>query len=332
VRELEGRRDVEIAVLDSSRGEHGGRVADALTALRIAAALPSRTRAADVVTFHASTDATVLFGPIVAAACAIWRRPLVVREFGGSFDVDYEAMSATRRFLVRRILRRAWMLFQTHVLVAHFTTRFPGTRCRWYSNSRPWLAPTLETGPAGPVRRLVFVGHVKPEKGVRDLLAAASKLGARDLHIDVYGPLLGGIRAEEFAGHPCVAYRGVLAPDQVGATLRRYDALVLPTYHAGEGYPGVILEAYVAGLPVIATRWRSIPEIVEDGVSGILIEPRNPDALAAAIAALHDSPERVRALRAGALAFAQRFSSEHWTGEFVAICREVATGSQLRRA
>jgi glycosyltransferase involved in cell wall biosynthesis len=73
---------------------------------------------------------------------------------------------------------------------------------------------------------------------------------------------------------------------------------------------------------VIATRWRSLPEIVEHGVSGLLIEPRDAAALAQAMAELHDDPERMQALRGGALALAERFSSRRWTQEFVDICRQ----------
>jgi glycosyltransferase involved in cell wall biosynthesis len=178
----------------------------------------------------------------------------------------------------------------------------------------------------------VFIGHVKPEKGMRELLDAARRLGGREIRVDVYGPLLGGMRAQDFDGHPAVRYLGVLPPERVSEVLRGYDALLLPTYHPGEGYPGAILEAYAEGLPVIATRWRSLPEIVEHGVSGLLIEPRDAGALAQAMIDLHDHPERMQALRTGALARAEAFSSRRWTQEFVEICREAQAARAPLRA
>jgi glycosyltransferase involved in cell wall biosynthesis len=66
--------------------------------------------------------------------------------------------------------------------------------------------------------------------------------------------------------------------------------------------PLALLEAMQAGLPVVATRVGGIPEAVEDGVSGILVEPRRPDLLATAITALATDPERRRALGQGAAA------------------------------
>src|SRR6185369_923370 len=83
-----------------------------------------------------------------------------------------------------------------------------------------------------------------------------------------------------------VRYRGFLSHADVNRKLWEYDCLVLPTFHPGEGYPGVIAEAFAHGLPVIATRWLAIPEIVDERC-GILIEPGNVRELLAAMKTLH---------------------------------------------
>jgi glycosyltransferase involved in cell wall biosynthesis len=72
---------------------------------------------------------------------------------------------------------------------------------------------------------------------------------------------------------------------------------------------------------VIASRWRSIPEIVEDGVSGILIPPHDPKALARAMASLVSSPLELQRMSEGARKSATRFSSTVWTDRLVRICR-----------
>ncbi len=56
--------------------------------------------------------------------------------------------------------------------------------------------------------------------------------------------------------------------------------MLFPTYWKGEGFPGVIIDAFVAGLPVIATDWNMNTEIIEDGVNGFIIEPKSSAALA----------------------------------------------------
>ncbi len=102
--------------------------------------------------------------------------------------------------------------------------------------------------------------------------------------------------------------------------MQKYDALLLPTYYEGEGYPGVILEVYCAGVPAIATRWRAIPEIV-DGSSEILVDPKNAAQLVQAMQTLMCSPQHLDALRQGALEMARRFSSQTWTARFVQLNR-----------
>ena len=130
-------------------------------------------------------------------------------------------------------------------------------------------------------RRFVFVGHVSPEKGVREIIALAERLGA-GYEVDVFGPTNGGIPVSEFAGKRAT-YRGVLAPDQVAATIARYNALLLPTSYAGEGFPGVVIEAMSVGVPSIASRHAGIPEIIVDGQCGFLVAPRSTDDLLSAV-------------------------------------------------
>ena len=74
----------------------------------------------------------------------------------------------------------------------------------------------------------------------------------------------------------------------------RAEVLALPSVVAADGdrdaLPTVVLEAMALGTPVASTRVSGIPEMVEDGVSGLLVEQRDPPALAAALARLLDDP------------------------------------------
>jgi len=102
----------------------------------------------------------------------------------------------------------------------------------------------------------------------------------------------------ESLGDARLAYRGVLDNAEVGERLWEYDALVLPTRWPGEGYPAVILEAFAHGLPVITTRWQSIPDIVDDGC-GILVEPEDASQFASMLNRLHRNPELYARLQQG---------------------------------
>jgi glycosyltransferase involved in cell wall biosynthesis len=107
------------------------------------------------------------------------------------------------------------------------------------------------------------------------------------------------------------------------STMAQYDALLLPTYHEGEGYPGVVLEAFRAGLPVICTRWQALPEIVDD-TCGILVEPRSAEELRDAMERLIRNPALFKSLREGATRRRDLFSSETWAERFVEYCRGLA--------
>jgi glycosyltransferase involved in cell wall biosynthesis len=332
VTELAQHNDVKIEVIDTSRGEDtGGIFRDTVAAIRISWQVVRALGRSDVATLHASTPGIINFGLILFAFCRFSRVPLVVRAFGGSLENDYDEISPLARWVIRVVFRTNRVLLQTRSLTEYFSSKFPRSNCEWYSNSRPLSVdtnnPRVVTKPASS---FVYVGHVKTSKGLQEIIEAAEKLEGLNFQVDVYGPLLEGFTACAFDGSRRVAYRGVLKPEEVIPTLRRYDVVLLPTYHFGEGYPGIVIEAYMAGRPVITTRWQAIPEIVEHGVSGLLVEPANVDDLARAMSDVCQDVQLLRELTEGSRAIAHKFSSERWTEKFVEICRQVASERSLR--
>lgn len=124
-------------------------------------------------------------------------------------------------------------------------------------------------------RKMVFMSHVRKEKGIDELLEAFKILGD-EYDIDIYGTLM-GYKLEDLDGH----YKGVLPSDQVTDTLSKYSLLLLPTWK--EGYPGIIIEAFGCGLPIIASNVGGIPEMIEDGKNGLICEAHNPQSIVDAI-------------------------------------------------
>lgn len=82
-----------------------------------------------------------------------------------------------------------------------------------------------------------------------------------------------------------VTYHGVFDSrlEDPAAEMGGYDVHLLPTSYGNEGVPGSIVESKLAGIPTIATRLRWIPDMIEDGVDGILIDGADACALACAI-------------------------------------------------
>ncbi|MCK6550019.1 glycosyltransferase [Myxococcota bacterium] len=142
---------------------------------------------------------------------------------------------------------------------------------------------------------VVFVGHLAEHKGVRDLLAAVPIL-ARSAPPTLVafvgaGPLARDVEeaAERgpFAPSRILAV-GRVAHDEVADWITAADVLCLPSWD--EGLPNVVREAHVSGRPVVATSVGGIPEIVHRPELGRLVPPRDPEALAAAIADLVRGP------------------------------------------
>jgi glycosyltransferase involved in cell wall biosynthesis len=140
-------------------------------------------------------------------------------------------------------------------------------------------------GPAGPA---VTVARLSPEKDVANLVRAAAM--APGLRIEVAGG--GPCREEldrlavELGVADRITFLGELR--DVPAVLRRASMFVLPS--RSEGIPLTVLEAMACGLPVVATRVGGLPEVVDDGVTGMLVPPADPAALAAAMRAIRDDP------------------------------------------
>ncbi len=149
----------------------------------------------------------------------------------------------------------------------------------------------------------LFAGRLSPEKGVEVFLSAA-----RSARIDAVvagdGPLAGSLRAS----HPEARFTGHLDPAALAGLLGRARMSVLPSVSL-ENAPLGVLESMAAGVPVVASGVGGVPELVDDGVEGLLVRPGDADALAAAMHRLmHDPDDAERMGRAGRMRVARDFT------------------------
>ncbi len=154
--------------------------------------------------------------------------------------------------------------------------------------------------PADPVM-LLSVGRLVEKKGTDVLLEALAQL-PQELHWRLAhiggGPLKAQLerlaKARGIAGR--ITWRGALSQPEVLAALRGADLFALASRVAGDGdrdgLPNVLAEAQSQGLACVATAVPAIPELIEDGVTGVLVAPESPGALAQAIGALIADPAR----------------------------------------
>ena len=146
--------------------------------------------------------------------------------------------------------------------------------------------------------RLLFIGKMGFLKGEQDLLRALNRVvkAAPNFRLDMLGQLSDTIAAEcrKSGLQPLIDHLGPVSLEQRLAFFKRADIFVLPTY--AEGTPISMLEAMAAGLPVVSTPVGGIPDVVEDGVEGYIVEPGDVEALADRLVRLINDPERRRAM------------------------------------
>lgn len=154
--------------------------------------------------------------------------------------------------------------------------------------------------PLGAALRVVTVGTLHEVKGQRHLIDACAQ--ARRAGIDVRCDVVGDgpdrdfleqrARAWGIANH--VRFRGALPQPDVVAALQASHVLIAPSVPTREGkregIPVVLMEAMSCGLPVIASRLSGIPELIDDGVAGILVNPRDTEGIVAALKRLASDP------------------------------------------
>lgn len=181
-------------------------------------------------------------------------------------------------------------------------------------------------------------GHVIPRKGFAYFVEAAGLI-ARSMPSSRFA-LVGGPpedapeefqRLRELVRRLELEDRFTFTGPLPGAAawMSEFDLIVVPTIpyalDAGEGFGLVVVEAMAAGVPPIVTSCGAFPEIVEDGVSGVVVEPRSAPAIAqAALELLADEPRRRAMGRAARRRVADCFSVEHFTRQVEDLYLQVA--------
>jgi glycosyltransferase involved in cell wall biosynthesis len=168
--------------------------------------------------------------------------------------------------------------------------------------------------------KILFVGILRESKGVNVLLEACGLLAARGVPFEL--ELMGQWHSEDFANTVAaqvaelgvssqVKFLGVLTGPEKFAAFRRADLFCFPSFFNCEAFPVVLLEAMAWGLPIVSTKWRGIPSIVDDGVNGFLVDPHDAVALADQVERLARDVELRQAMgRAGRAKFVREFTHQ----------------------
>lgn len=179
--------------------------------------------------------------------------------------------------------------------------------------------------------------RVTRDKGIGEAIVAVAdvnrKKGRKAAVLRVYGQVEEDYR-ETFDAllhrhEDCVVYCGSVPQDQSVEVLRDCYMLLFPSVYAGEGLPGTIIDAYSAGLPVIASDWHFNAELVHDGVTGWCYDHRDASLLTERLLCAVEHPDEVNAMRSACLAEAAVYTPEHAMQQ---IAKQLRSGDEASDA
>jgi glycosyltransferase involved in cell wall biosynthesis len=187
------------------------------------------------------------------------------------------------------------------------------------------FAPPLRTS----TTRLAVIGRLSPNKGQDLAIAAAAALASNgyDVHLEIVGSVFQGYEGVERDLRESVRVLGIGERvtfsgfcSNVWSLLSRTDIVVAPS--RTDSLPLVVIEAMLAGRPIVAADVGGMRELIEDGISGLLVPPEDVVRLTAGIAALIDDAEDARRLGTHARSVAtDRFETGRFRRQIVAVAR-----------
>lgn len=268
------------------------------------------------ISIHGTASVYYTIAPLVIFLAKFMGKTTSLRKFAGNFNQFYENCGIAKRKIIELVLKGAdFLFFETKYLVEYFS-KFNGNSL-WFPNVRSELIKPIL--PRVYTKRFVFISHVNKGKGI-DQILEASLLLDKSFTIDIYGPITDNDYTVEYFSNYNIRYKGALKSSKVLEILNTYDVLLLPSYRDEEGYPGIIIEAYSLGIPIIATNLKPIREICENHKEGILINPKNSGELAEAMISMNS--ENYEYLSNNAWQKFNEFRSDVHTQKFINYIKE----------
>ena len=286
-----------------------------------------------VISVHASNRRAALYTTLLNLVSIFTGAQLITRVFGGNHDDYLKNHNFISRQAVIASYKKNILLLQTKGLIKVFKQEFDLENVKWFPTSRPKVEIKAKQYSENKDKslKILFLGHIKYEKGIYDLLRVAKRADENnlDIQISLYGELEEKSYQKEISdlNSSKIKYKGVLDKKEVFGVMQDSDLLAFPSKYEGEGYPGVLIEGINMNLPIIATNHKYNSELVRDGVDGILYDPEDSDALWECIDDLASNRKKLRYFHDNLKQKKEKFYSEYWNGEyFIELVRQINSG------
>jgi len=279
----------------------------------------------DVVIIFPAQNAVRVLTPIALFFGKIFNTKVLINVIGGWLP----DLCKQNTGLFNNIKKVDALFVQTSTLKKRFeeigikqTYIFPNFKyCLPKSSDFDWM---------GTTKKLCFLSRVTPKKGVIELINVVNSLikDGNDIALDIYGTVDLDFE-EEFEeavqnASDKICYMGPANPSETVDIMSKYYLQIFPTCYYTEGFPGSILDSIYASTPVIASRWESYKDIIDEEKSiGITYEFNNSAALEEAILYLIKSPELVKKMKENCVTYAEKYKPEEVIKVMTSVIDEV---------
>ena len=307
ISELE-KKNIPFQVIDTLVANNGGKVK---TFFSTNYQVLKNIRNFDYISLHGTENNFLYISPLVLLLANVFNKHVSIRLFAGNFGDNYNKASYAKRNLIKLILKKSnAIFFELRHLVSEFKKFNSNTY--WFPNVRAKEIQKNKTRYFQ--KRFVYIGSINEEKGIDELCQAIKKL-ENNITCDIYGPIK--YKHEKYSPQYFkelgINYKGALKADEVQDVMDTYDVLILPSHR--EGYPGVIIEAFALGIPVIATKLSGIMEMCQDNKNSLLIEVKDTQQLIQAIQNIDNKNYQI--LHKNAQKSFENFNSHYQTNLFL---------------
>ncbi len=218
-------------------------------------------------------------------------------------------------YLCKAMKRLDALFVQTNVLKQSLK-ELGITKVKIFPNFKEMELPELKEFFSKAPYPICFASRVTLQKGIFELIEVIREINKKECRyiLDIYGPIDIECESEFYQkinDIPYISYKGIFDAHEAAAIIRSYYLHVFPTKYATEGFPGSILDSFIAGVPVIASRWNSFNDVLIEGVNALTYPFNDTEALKQTLLYAFDNSDEMIKLRKSCQESAEKYKSKN---------------------
>ncbi len=288
---------------------NNSRILNLKTQLKIFLQILFSIRKYKIVSFHANSKRILIWGFVFKLFFR--KKKFIFRFFGG--DLFEYLNSIIYKIIARATFSNSVVLIQTKGLKVKLRDeKFNKCKIYWFPTSRPLVKDVSLKVYSRKVKRFLFIGHVRPEKGICELLKSCDLLFSEgyNFELQIAGRLFDKNIIKNHLEHKNIQYLGEVDSQKINELIMDCDIIIYPSYWSGEGYPGALIESINLGKPIITTNFNFMPELVSK--NGILVEPESTTAVYDAMKLVLTNKKKFNEINEFAKSMKGSFDSSYW--------------------